>query len=445
MNTQISGTTIRETFFMTATDKLKESTLQRLIRKEINGTTAGEILQLTVRQVRRLKVRFKKSGLTGILHKNRGKESNHAVPEAERKAIVGIIKTNYPDFGPTLACEKLSERHDITFSTQTIRTLMIGNGLWTARPMILEKFPHVWRARKDNYGQMQQYDGSYHNWLEGRLKNSQGEEVTLNCLLCSIDDATGKITKAQFAANEGTEATFTFWQEYIETLGKPISIYLDKGSAYKNNPRKNAVNILELTQFQRACQQLGVNLIHAHSPQAKGRIERLFQTLQDRLVKELRLNGICTIEEANRFLVKTFIPCFNKKFAVVARKETNLHTVLTDKELPRLPFILSIHDQRSIMNDYTVMYGGRFYQIDPKQTALVRIGDRVTVQTRVNGQVFIVKGVAELKFAEIRERPKKVTAVKTDDGRRFGNKPNTGHPWRTFQQKALSLNLVLAR
>jgi len=367
------------------------------------------------------------------------------VPEAERKNIVRIIKTNYPDFGPTLACEKLGELHKIHFSNETIRKIMIGENLWTVKVQKFDNFPHVWRARKDCFGEMQQYDGSHHNWFEGRLHKPSGETITLNCLLCSIDDATGQITKAQFADNEGTEATFTFWREYIEELGRPVCIYLDKGSTYKNNPKKNTSDILELTQFERACQQVGINLIHAHSPQAKGRIERLFGTLQDRLVKEMRLRNICTIAEANIFLVKIFIPMFNKKFGVVARKKTNLHTAQTPKELLQLPSIFSIHDQRTIMNDYTVMHDGKLYQVDPKQPALVRINDRVTVETRRNGQIFILKQNTELLFTEILKRPKKALPTITEDKRSFGHTPKPDHPWRAFnQQKVLSLKAVLA-
>jgi transposase len=429
---------------MTEADNLRESVLGKLVAELINGTQAAEILQLSTRQVRRLKKRFVKKGIKGILHGNRGKISNQAVPETERKTIVKIIKATYPDFGPTLACEKLSELHKISFSNETIRQIMIGENLWKVKVQKFEEFPHIWRARKDCLGQMEQYDGSYHNWFEGRLKNAQGQAITENCLLCSIDDATGQITKAQFADNEGTEATFTFWQEYLETQGKPVSIYLDRGATYKNNPRKNAVNVVELTQFQRACQQIGIDLIHAHSPQAKGRIERLFQTLQDRLVKELRLKNISTITEANIFLTKVFVPWFNEKFAVVAKKKTNLHTIMTAKELLQLPSVFSIHDYRNIMNDYTVMYNGRLYQVDPKQPTLVRIGDHIIVQTRTNGQIFLFKENAELRFTEILERSKKSVVAETEDGRRFGHKPAFDHPWKIEQRKVLSLNPVLA-
>ncbi len=429
---------------MTAADTLKESTLTKLVAKTINGTVAAEILQLSTRQVRRLKKRFVKKGIKGILHVSRGKVSNQAMPESVKKEVVKIIKTSYPDFGPTLATEKLSELHKIYFSNETIRNIMIEEKLWKVKVRVIDQFPHVWRARKDCFGQMEQYDGSYHNWFEGRLLDGLGQAIMEQCLLCSIDDATGKITKAQFAANEGVMATFIFWQEYLQTQGKPVSIYLDRGSTYKNNPRKNAVNDLGITQFERACGQVGIDLIHARSPQAKGRIERLFQTLQDRLVKEMRLKNICTIAEANIFLTKTFVPWFNKKFSVTPKKQTNLHTAQTAKELIQLPLIFSTHDQRSIMSDYTVMHNTKLYQVDPKQPTLVRIGDRVTVQTRTNGQTFLFKQNTELRFTEILERAKKVVAAKTEDGRRFGHKPADDHPWQFNQQKVLSLKPVLA-
>jgi transposase len=443
MNTQMTETKTKETFFMTEADSLKESTLTKLIAKTINGTQAAEILKLTVRHVKRLKRRFVKKGVKGILHKNRGRASNHAVPESTRKEITRIIKTSYPDFGPTLACEKLTELHNISLSTQTIRTLMINSDLWKVKPMTSEKFPHVWRARKDCFGQMQQYDGSYHNWFEGRLKNALGEAITINCLLCAIDDATGKITYAKFDDNEGVLPTMAFWSEYIAINGKSCSIYLDRFSTYKNNQKKNAVNILELTQFQRACRQLGIEVINANSPQAKGRIERLFQTLQDRLVKELRLKNISTIAEANIFLINIFIPWFNRKFAVAPKNSNDIHTKLAKKELLQLPSILSIQDQRNIMNDYTVMHQSKLYQVDPKQPALVRIGDKITVQTRINGKIFLFKQNTELRFTEILERLKKVQTVKTEDGRHTGHKPMVNHPWSFNQQKVLSLNPVL--
>ena len=429
---------------MTGTDNLKESTLTKLVAKKINGTEAAQIQQISIRQVRRIKKRFVKKGIKGILHKNRGKQSNHAVPEAKGKIIATIIKTSYKDFGPTLAMEKLSELHDIHFSNETIRQIMIEKDLWKIKVKTSEQFPHEWRARKDCFGQMEQYDGSYHNWFEGRLKNDHGETSTTNCLLTAIDDATGKITYAKFDDSEGVLPTMGFWSEYIAINGKPCSIYLDRFSTYKNNPKKNTSDTLELTQFGRACSQLGITVIHAHSPQAKGRIERLFQTLQDRLVKEMRLQNICTITEANIFLTKIFIPWFNKKFAVVAKQNTNLHTIVAPKEVMQLPLIFSIHDQRNIMNDYTVMHQGKLYQVNPTQPTVVRTGDKVTVQTRLNGQIYLCKQNTELQFTEILERPKKVVVIKTGDGRRFGHKPAANHPWKLEQLKDLSLKAVLA-
>ena len=166
---------------MTDHDKVKESTLKKLILSQINGTTAAEILKLTVRQVRRLRNAFLKFGVKGILHKNRGKISNRSIPKSTKVEVVRLIKLNYPDFGPTLACEKLNELNQISLSPETVRQIMIEERLWRPKLKTSEQFPHVWRLRKECFGDMQQYDGSYHNWFEERLKNSQGEEVTLNC------------------------------------------------------------------------------------------------------------------------------------------------------------------------------------------------------------------------------------------------------------------------
>jgi transposase len=446
MNIQTAETKTKETFFMTEADSLKERTFTQLVAKTINGTQAAEILGLSTRQVRRMKRRFGKKGLTGILHSGRGKISNHALSKHSRKEIVTIIKSSYPDFGPTLATEKLSELHEIYFSNETIRKIMIEEEIWKVRVRVIDHFPHVWRVRKDCFGEMEQYDGSHHNWFEGRLQDAQGACVMEQCLLAAMDDARGTITKAQFAPNEGVMATFTFWQQYVKTNGRPVNIYLDRGSTYKNTPKKNTVNEIDLTQFERACQQVGIKLIHARSPQAKGRIERLFQTLQDRLVKEMRLRNICTIEEANTYLTEIFIPRFNKTFAVVTKKQTDLHTVMTEKELAGLPAIMSIHDQRNIMDDYTVMHQTKLYQVNPWQSTLVRTGDKVTVQTRTGGQVFIFKGASELQFTEILERPKKVILAKGPDRRRIGHAPKPNHPWKLNSLKSLLLkNPVLTR
>lgn len=423
---------------MTEKDKLRETTLQKVKDGILTAGSAADILELSWRQVMRLKKRFNKKGLRGILHAARGKASNQKLPEKETTKAMKLVKEKYSDFGPKLANEKLKEIHSITMSTETLRQLMISKKLWLPKPVQTEKYPHTWRARKDCFGEMEQYDGSYFDWFEGRLKNTDGAVIPMQCLLASIDDATGRMTHAEFAVSQGVIPTFEFWTEYLKNHGKPLSIYLDRFSTYKNNLKKNTKKTLDPTQFQRAMNQLGIRVIHAHSPQAKGRIERLFQTLQDRLVKELRLKNTSTIAEANEYLQKVFIPEFNKKFAVVPKSKTDLHHALSKEEKATLDVICSVQDTRKVMNDYTVSHEARLYQIDPKQKTLVRVDDTVIVCTKVNGSTAILKQAQELVFTEIKERAKRdITVIKTSDERLHGRKPKANHPWRqTFIIKA---------
>jgi len=269
---------------------------------------------------------------------------------------------------------------------------------------------------------MQQFDGSYHKWFEER-----GPEL---CLLASIDDATGKITKAKFETNEGVHAVFRFWKEYIEKLGKPLAIYLDRYSTYKINHKSAEDNHDLLTQFQRASKELEIRLISAYTPQAKGRIERLFQTLQDRLVKELRLAGISDVETANKFLEEVFLPEFNQKFAVVPAKKNNLHRAITESEQKRLSSIFSIRSERKVNNDFTLSFKNQWFQLEKVQPLTILRRDTVTVEERLDGTVHLHMRNAELKYFVTAERPKKEKTLVTALAPKAPNKPPADHPWR---------------
>ena len=319
--------------------------INNLVSEKINGTEAAEQLNLSTRQVRRLKGRFDKQNPTSITHLSRGKESNHKLKQIVVDKIISLLLAVYVGFGPTLAAEKLLEINKIKISDETLRTIMAKNNLWKPKQRKKNKEHREWRPRKENYGSMEQYDGSYHLWFEDRAEEC--------CLLLSIDDATGKITKAVFDRHEGILPTFGFWKAYIEEKGKPAAIYLDKFSTYKINHKSAQDNKEMITQFQRACQELGIRLIFAHSPEAKGRVERMFKTLQDRLVKELRLQNISDIATANKFLKEKYIPDFNRRFAVVPEKRTDMHRSLTKTDKERVESIFSVHSTRVVMNDYT--------------------------------------------------------------------------------------------
>jgi len=251
--------------------------LRRLLRKECTNADAAELLGLSVRQVKRLKKRVRQLGASGLIHGSRGRVSNHRLAPTERDTIAELLKKHYPDFKPTFASEKLRECHHIDHDPKTIRSIMIQEHLWTPKKARNGSEHRSWRQRRSSFGEMQQFDGSYEYWFEDRAPT--------RCLLAAIDDATGRITKAQFDLHEGVEPVFTFWKQYLKTHGKPLSIYLDKFSTYKMSQRWMEQNHELKTQFQRACEQLGIEPIFAHSPQAKGRVERLFETLQDRLIR----------------------------------------------------------------------------------------------------------------------------------------------------------------
>ena len=335
-------------------DKLNEKEQHKLyvinqaIAHKITNDQAAKKLQLSLRQIKRLKQQVKILGEKAVVHKLKGESSNHHIDETIKTKAIEIIKNFYRDFKPILAAEKLQELHEITITSQTARVWMTKAGIWKLRRRNKSGEHRCWRPRKEYFGEMEQFDGCYHYWFEKRFIDALGNPIEV-CLLASIDDATGEI-KACFAANEGVVAVFTFFKKYILEKGKPKSVYLDKFSTYKIN-HKSAVDNTELmTQFQRAMKDLGINPIPANSPQAKGRIERLFDTLQDRLVKEMRLAKINNPDAGNKFLVDVFMPKFNKRFSVIPTKEGDLHESLTNEDKKNLNRIFSIQSTRTINN-----------------------------------------------------------------------------------------------
>lgn len=416
---------------MTTREAKRYEVITDLLAKKIDQSQAASLLGLSTRQVKRIKVAVKLLSIQGVIHGNRGQPSNRRIEQDVIDSAIAHLRKDYHDFNPLLAQEKLKELNDITLSSEKVRQLMIFEKLWKPRKRKGEKKQHHWRERKDNYGEMQQFDGSYHNWFEGRNKEEVGTE---QCLLLSVDDATGQITGAMFDYNEGVIAVMKFWKAYSQTHGLPVSIYLDKFSTYKVN-HANAVDNSELiTQFKRAIdQQLGVTLISAHSAQAKGRVEKMNGTLQRRLVKEMRLKNICTIEDANRFLKDVYIPQFNAQFAVVPKKDADLHRPLTDDQIQKLDSILSVHSERKVNNDYTVQFNNTCYQLDEIQPTTVYKKDTVIIEEHLNGDVKIAKNQHHLHYTILPERPKKVIEVKLaalTNRKQSTYIPPANHPWR---------------
>ncbi len=408
----------------------KELKKLHVIKKVLEGVVkqieAAEMLSLSDRQIRRLIKRVKVEGDAGIGHKSRGKSSGRKLPMNIRDKVIKLCRGKYKGFGPTLAAEKLHEMENISISDETLRLWLIESGDW--KKVRKARGHRQWRERKHYFGEMIQIDGSHHDWFEGRGPK---------CVLMGyIDDATGNVF-GRFYEYEGTMPAMDSFLRYAKKYGLPMSVYLDKHTTYKSPAKlsvKEAIDGTEpMSEFERAMKELGVKVIHAHSPQAKGRIERLFRTFQDRVIKEMRLRGICTIEEANRFLAK-YLPIYNRKFRVNPRQEHNLHRKIP--EGIKLDSILCIKTERVLRNDATVAHNGKLYQIMDKTDA-----KRVMVEEKINGKMEITHKGIRLRYKEITERPQKeqkkplIFIIK----KKKKYIPAANHPWRGFKPKELTV------
>ena len=413
---------------MTTIERLRLTVIEELSDGLINGTTAATRLNLSIRQVKRLKAKFLENGHDGLIHGSRGKTGVRKIDINLENNIVKIINDKYHDFGPLMSSEKLGEFHGILLSSETIRAIMIRNHIWKSKRKKRSKY-FSWRERRSSYGELQQFDGSYHNWFEGRNPN-----LPEACLLASIDDSTGKITHAKFDHNESVEASFSFWWEYIIKNGIPSEIYLDKFSTYKINHPMAVDNADLMTQFKRAIVQLKTNLIFANTPQAKGRVERLFQTLQDRLIKEMRLAKINTVEAANIFLKDTFIPWYNRRYAVIPKSDNNCHRKLDSLTALSLKSIFAKHYVRGINNDFTIQYKTKWYQLKEIQPLTVYKTDKALIEERLDNTIEIKYKDRYLNFFELPKKPLKVSLspiVLTEHKSNWI--PPVDHPWRQYR------------
>lgn len=409
--------------------------VQEAIDRHITQRTAASMIGLSERQVRRLISAIREEGDRGIIHRSRGRPSNRRIPDEVKGRALALYKKRYHDFGPTLASEKLSELDGIVVSDETLRRWLIEVGLWKRRR---KRSAHrQWRQRKECFGEMVQMDGSDHDWLEGR-----GPELVL---MGYIDDATNNVF-AKFYDYEGTMPAMESFKRYVRKYGLPQSIYLDRHTTYKSTKKPTEWEELEglepMSQFERAIEELGVELIHAYSPQAKGRVERLFGVLQDRLIKEMRLRGIKTKDEANDFL-EEYLPEYNERFRVYPANETDVHV-----KLPKyfnLDKYLCIKTERTVRNDNTIAHNGKLYQIenDAKKK-------KVMVEERLDGSMYVVSPVRDkslngvrdgvsLRYKEIKARPIRIT-VNTpsspqdpSEKRKTRYIPPKDHPWRRYR------------
>jgi len=390
--------------------------IRKILGKELTQREASRITGLSERHIRRVVKRVREEGEVGIIHRARGKPSNRRFSETLKLKVIGLYQHKYPDFGPTLANEKLQELDGICIGAQTLRNWLMEAGEWQAQRK--RKAHRQWRERRACVGEMVQLDGSHHDWLEER-----GPELVL---LSYIDDATSRVF-SRFYEYEGTLPAMESFKRYIKRYGLPVSVYLDKHTTYKSNAKPTVEELLAgrkpMSQFERALADLGVDVIHAHSPQAKGRVERLFRTLQDRLIKEMRLQGVSTRAEANRML-GSYLGNFNRRFCVIPAKATDMHRPIP--EGVDVDAILSIQEKRVLRKDRTVAHNCVLYQIlDPVIT------QQVVVEERINGTVKIRCDGKYLRYRKITQRPKALgKSPAQNQKRKQSYKPPKDHPWR---------------
>ena len=373
--------------------KTDEVERYQAIRKALDKVTtqkeAAEFLDLSPRQVRRIIRRVRGEGSKGVIHRLRGQSGSHHLPEDLKARVLSLYREHYPDFGPTLASEKLKERNKVSVNDETLRRWLIQAGL-RKRRRHSEPKEFLWRKRKDRLGEMVQMDGSHHDWLEGR-----GPRLVL---IGYIDDATGRAF-GRFYDYEGTVPAMKSIKDYMQINGIPMTIYLDKHSTYKMNRKEGYTDSpfkdkQELTQFGRACKQLGIRLIFAHTPQAKGRVERGFKTHQDRLVKELRLQKADTCRQANQVLAKKYLNEFNGKFELIPAKKGDLHRKL-DRRM-KLDEILSIHIPHVLRNDGTIVHLNKWYQVTSRTRS-----NKMVVHEHLDGKLSIRNGSHPVTYKPI--------------------------------------------
>ncbi len=370
---------------------IRDLKLKRLSQKE-----AGKLLHLSERQIRRILKRYSKEGEKGLISRKRGKTSNRKISEELGKKVQQLLKEKYYGFGPTLAAEKLEELDDIVISRETVRQIMISENIWKAKAKKAKRV-HQMRERRSRPGELIQIDGSPHEWFENRRPKCN--------LTVFIDDATGEFMELFFSESETTEAYMETMRRYISEYGIPIALYTDKHGIFRVN-RADPKTGSNITQFGRAMKTLGIEIISAGTPQAKGRVERANQLLQDRLVKELRLRKINTIEEANKFLTE-YKEMLSNKFAVKAKSCENAHReVQHSKE--ELDIIFSKHSLRTISNNLEIQYNNTIYQIKTESSGISMRKREITVCESFNGEITLLYKGRKMPYETFRQREKQL-------------------------------------
>lgn len=402
--------------------------LEKLANKRLSQIEAATLLGVSTRQVRRLQRAYEAAGAQGLISRHRGKRGNNKLANQTKEKAIKLIQAHYPDFGPTLAHEKLTEVHELKLSLESLRGIMMASGIWKGkrRKVVMT---HQMRIRRSCVGELIQIDGSPHAWFEKRGPHC--------CLLVFVDDATGRIMMLHFEEEESAQGYFDATYKYIMEHGVPIAYYSDRHGIFRVNIKEARSGTGE-TQYSRALRELDITLINANSPQAKGRVENKNGTLQDRLVKELRLQGISDIKSANAFL-PVFIKDYNQRFAKTPASSTNLHR---KSRMPAksLRHILSYQEERIISKNLEVHYENKVYQIQSKTPGYTMRRAKIKVHNDHGNITLIYKGKS-LPY-KVFEKHQKVTAIASSKQvnsmveqaqkplLKPRAKPSQSHPWR---------------
>jgi transposase len=388
----------QEMLVMSVKERDRLKVLHEVKQGHLTQGRGAQQLGVTDRWVRKLLVRIREEGDRGVVHRLQGRESNRRLAESLRCQVVKLVQAKYRDFGPTLACEYLAKNDGVEVSKETLRQWLMAAGLRRGKRREVEEV-HVWRPRRSCRGELVQWDTSVHEWLEGR-----GPRLYL---VAMIDDATSQ-AYARFVGADSTEENLRVLWGYLERWGRPVQFYTDKSSLFTvNRPRVEAADEAvkeEMTQIGRALRELGIGWIAAHSPQAKGRIERFFGTAQDRLVKGLRLARADRLEEAQTYLEQEYLPQWNQSFTVVPQGRSDAHRPLRAEH--RLAAILGHVEARTVTSDYTIRYQGKTYQIARGDIRPGLRGGQVRVEQRLDGSMAVKFRQHDLPVTECPERPK---------------------------------------
>ncbi len=406
-----------------STEEIKRVEILRMAEeKRITQKQGAKRIGITQRHFRRLLRRYREKGPEGIISGHRGKPSNNRMPAEKRKKILERINEDYSDFGPTLASEKLWERDGIKVSKETVRQIMIEEDLHEAKTRP-EKEPHPMRERKKHRGELVQIDGSSHDWLEDRAEKA--------CLLVFIDDATSEILAAKFVPSESYFAYAGLFKTYFRAHGLPEGLYSDRFSVFRVN-HPNVTTTDAQTEYERAMTALGIEVHFASCPEAKGRVERVNQTLQDRLVKEMRLEGICTYEEANAFL-PGYLVKHNQRFAVQPRSPVDRHEPLRPEN--DLELIFTTRATRVLSKNLEFQYDRVVYQIQTDRPTYALRKRKVTVCENEKGEITVLLNDEPLEFKRFYKQPKQNAVASSKDIERRSYRPAKDHPWRTYGKK----------